>query len=89
MEKDRRKMREIKQGLEFVDGIFKPGKIILNTTTEHYFLFGIVLFSFFISLFKTRFLCIMALAVLELALLDHACLEFKEILLPLPPKYCD
>ena len=38
----------------------------------------------FILFFKTGFLCV-ALAVLELALVDEAGLELTEIHLPLPP----
>ena len=38
--------------------------------------------------FETRFLCV-ALAVLELALVDQASLKLTEIHLPLPPKCWD
>ena len=39
--------------------------------------------------FKTEFLCVTALAVLESILVDQASLELTEILLPLPPKCWD
>ena len=39
--------------------------------------------------FKTEFLFLIVLAVLELALVDQAGLELTEILLPLPPKCLD
>ena len=43
----------------------------------------------FVCLFcfvETGFLCVAVLAVLELALVDQADLEFTEICLPLPPE---
>ena len=39
--------------------------------------------------FETGFLCVTALTVLELALVDQAVLELTEICLPLPPKCWD
>ena len=43
----------------------------------------------FIYLFIVGFLCVTALAVLELALVDQAGLELTEIHLSLPPKCWD
>ena len=50
-----------------------------------FFLFVCLLFWFF----EIEFLCITALAVLELALVDQAGLKLIEICLPLPPKCWD
>ena len=49
----------------------------------------IISFHFFFSffwIFEAGFLCVTALAVFELALVDQAGLELTEICLPLPPE---
>ena len=53
--------------------------------------FDLVLFllTYLLWFSETGFLCVIALAVLELALVDQAGLELTEILLPLPPECWD
>ena len=62
---------------------FKRGSFLFQTQGEFCFLL-FVLFCFAL-LFETEFLCVTALTVLELVLVDQAGLELRD----LPPKYQD
>ena len=86
------------------EGAWSLGRCIIRPQTHHYRIaltlgndgghfLSVCLFLLFVAcfvlFFKTGFLCITALAVLELAFVDQAHLELTEIHRPLPPKRWD